>query len=152
MGARAVVVLFGIVLTLSCRSIQQPASRPSCGADHPIEADTPPDYVIRVPGPFDSTGYAVGQGGVVVRLVDRPIHRPIAGARVQLSGGARVFVPADAQMPDTDGIHPFGSIPTGHYVVRIAYVGYQVQTLPYDVRSGARDTLTVEFLRGPLCL
>ena len=153
MGARAVVVLLaGIAFILSCRLTQQPTSRPSCGADHPIEADTPPDYIIRIPGPFDSTGYAVAQGGLVVRLVDGPTHRPVAGARVQLSAGEGVFVPTDTQMPDTDGIHAFGSIPAGHYVVRIASVGYQVQTLPHDVRSGAWDTLTVTFLRGPLCL
>jgi hypothetical protein len=148
----AVLLLAGTVFTLSCRSTQQPASRPSCGADHPIEAATPPDYIIRVRGPFDSTGHAVGQGGVVVRLVDGPTQRPVAGARVQLSAGAHVFVPADRQMPDTDGIHPFGSIPAGHYVVRIASVGYQLQTVPHDVRSGGWDTLTVTFLRGPLCL
>ena len=153
LSARAVAVLLaGSVSTLGCGSTHQVASRPRCGADHPIEADTPPDYIIRAPGPFDSTAHAVGQGGVVVRLVDGPTHRPVAGARVQLSSGANVFVPADRQMADTDGIHAFGSIPAGHYVVRIASVGYQVQTLPHDVRSGGWDTLTVRFLGGPLCL
>ena len=63
-----------------------------------------------------------------------------------------MFAPADEPTSDTDGIHIFAPIPADAYVLQIAYIGYHVQTVPHEARSGFSDTLTVTLLSGALCL
>jgi hypothetical protein len=151
-AARAVTVLLGVVVfALGCHPTPPRAQYRPCGAGGPFYAETPANDIVRSSAQLDSV-YASGHGALVVRVVDRWPDHVAAGARVRLAADGRMLAPADEPTSDTDGIHTFGPVPAGHYVVQIAYVGYHVQTLAHEVRSGIGDTLSVRLLRGAFCL
>jgi hypothetical protein len=150
--ARAVGAVLAMgVFTLACRSTPPLAQARPCGAGGPFYAETPADDIVRSSAQLDSVD-VVGHGAVVVRLMERWPDHAAVGAKVRLAAGIRMLTPADDPTSDTDGIHTFLSVPAGHYVVQIAYIGYHIQTLAHEVRSGIIDTLTVKLLRGAICL